>query len=100
MSRGMKNAWIYDEVPFEQYIARKRDQALFEARVQLGQVDYLGPANEEQRSERKDRRRAERRASLRDVGLTILADGIFGIGMLVGLVVGSLNPDLVLGVLR
>lgn len=64
------------------------------------ELDRLGPANAEQRTERKDRRRAERRASLRRVGLTILADGIFGLGLIVGAVIGSLNPDLVLGLLR
>lgn len=63
-------------------------------------VDRLGPANDEQRTERKDQRRAERRASLRHAGLTVLADGIFGLGLLVGAVIGALNPDMVLGLIR
>lgn len=58
-------------------------------------VDRLRPANAEQRAERKEQRRAERRASLRRVGLTVLIDGIFGLGLVVGAVVGALNPDMV-----
>ena len=63
------------------------------------EVDRLGPANAEQRAERKATRRAERRAGLRRLGITVGMDALFGLGMLAGLVVGSLNPDLVLGVL-
>ncbi|MFJ9387751.1 hypothetical protein ACIRON_02955 [Nocardioides sp. NPDC101246] len=63
-------------------------------------VDRLGPANAEQRAERKEQRRAERRASLRRVGLTVLIDGIFGLGLVVGAVVGALNHDAILGWIR
>jgi len=63
-------------------------------------VDHLGPANAEQRAERKERRRTERRASLRRVLITIGIDAVFGLGLIVGAVIGSLNPDLVTGVLR
>lgn len=63
-------------------------------------VDRLGPANAEQRAECKEQRRTERRASLRRVGLTVLIDGIFGLGLVVGAVVGALNHDVILGWIR
>lgn len=90
------NAWINDEVSIEEYLTHTREQAKAEA---IEYVDRLGPANEEQRTERKATRRAERRVALRRVATTVGIDAVFGLGMLVGLVVGSLNPDLVLGLL-
>lgn len=95
----MRNAWIYDEVPFDQYIFREREQALFEARVQLDQVDSLGPANAEQRAEKKAAARARRRAALRHVGLMAAFYAVMAFGAVAGLVFGALNPDMVLGVL-
>lgn len=64
------------------------------------EVDRLGPANEEQRTEQKATRRARRRAALRRVAVTVGIDAVFGLGMVAGLLVGSFNPDLVLGLLR
>lgn len=63
-------------------------------------LDRLGPANEEQVSDRKKARRAARRAGLRRGLLTIGIDAVFGFGLVVGSVIGALNPDMVLGVLR
>ena len=45
------NPWINDEVPFEQYLTHARTKARAEARAE---VDRLGPANAEQRAERKE----------------------------------------------
>lgn len=63
------------------------------------EVDRLGPANAEQRAERKATRRAERRAALYRVGMLALFYVVLAAGACIGLVLGALNPDLVLGVI-
>lgn len=63
-------------------------------------VDYLGPANAEQRTERKEQRRAERRAALRHAGVMAAFYAVMAFGAVVGLIAGALNPDMVLAVFR